>query len=438
MSMRKSGASNSLVSAKQATPPPLNEIFDYPQYTIRGITTWEQIAILGRENIRALIKSARYFERQLSERIKELTRRKSVIEGKDGSWFQEEAKKFENPQDMVKGFLDNNWLHEPEPIDQKSREREAGATTFNICGWCKYANSGTCRYSYHITTNCALLTAEDDLKFDTPCRLHNSTRADLQTAVEGFNKEISDCKRKRDKVRRGIRHLQSLEQGAPSKPYLMSLRPHDHFNVGDEMVINLSGFQRKTVEGEWAKAICVFGYRHQDGCISGQGIFPIHNNLNYLDGRGVSFGMSRPECFLAAEFYYLRDAFKGDYEFLRIWMDNIEDKLEGFDQNQFQLDLIEGKFAEPPADWQPPSDEIRVESVQDALNVLQMLMEPENLEQLDRWVKMQLRYVHPDKHHIANEAVKAYAQRQTRAVYAARKLLKARLESKSISGLIVI
>ena len=418
-------------SVKTSKLPALAEVFEYPEYTIRGIKTWEQVAILGRENLSQLIKKARQNEQRLSRRIKELTEQMEIMKGKSGAWFVEAAKGFLNPQDMVKGDHPRGDSWDIEPIDEKSQTRAFGTTTFNICGWCKHANCGTMRMYYYITTNCGLYPYGEECKFDTPCKLQKLTEEDFRAVIRNLKRKISFLKDDRKKVQTGIRQFQLLAKDAPSKPYLMSLRPEDYYKIGDELIINLRAFKDKKFDAKWVQATCIFGYRHQDGFVSAVAPFPVHDNLDYYGGRGISSSESNPGCLQYADYHSLRTAFLGgaDQEFVFLWLDNIDSKK--IDLLEFRKDLMEGWILRPPEDQQPIVDEMKVESVKDALRVLQMLMEPESIEDLERWVKMQLRYIRPAaKRQKADDPVKEYVIKQTRAVYAARKLLKERLEDR--------
>jgi hypothetical protein len=176
----------------------------------------------------------------------------------------------------------------------------------------------------------------------------------------------------------------------------------------------------------------VFGYRHHDGCVSAQAQFPIHSNVAYDGGCGYAAGDSHPAILLRSEFEWLRHASEeGDLGFLGLWIANIDSHLKEFDRVQYLKDLT-GDIALPPADWQPPTDEIQVKTVKDATRVLQCLDADlfKTEEEIRSWANMQLRYVHPDRLNGKSDNVKSYAARQTRAVYAARDLLIARLGAR--------
>lgn len=436
---------NELVTTAQvpATTLSFDDVFSYPQYTLRGVEDWDDVSKLGSKNLAALIADARGYEKSLSSSIAGRKEQQNLLSGKSGDDFKEMAKGFDNPVITEIGKREGNWTGDPEPLDAASAERKGHTTTFNICGWCKRAGGGSCRYSYYITTRCSLLgSTSPETRFDTPCLLQSKTANEIAEQVQRIEQEVDVLLAKREKVREGIKLLQHLKKSAPDKPYLMSLRPHDHFNVGDDIMVYVGQWddaetEHKSVvrDGVWVPAIVVFGYRHHDGCVSYQSLFPIHTNMSYFEGRGGGAGMSRPEALLRSEFNYLQEAVQnnetGDLGFVGMWLGNVDEHLRGFDKAQFLRDLSSGKMASPPNDWQPPADEIEVKSVKDAEHVLQMLDASlfKTEGEIKSWAAMQLRHVHPDRLNGASDSVKSYAARQTRAVYAARDLLIARLHA---------
>jgi hypothetical protein len=424
-----------------ATALTFGDVFSYPQYTLRGVDNWMDVSHLGSKNLAKLVSSAHDYEQSLTSNIGKLKEQQNLLRGKSGDDIKEMAKEFQNPTITEIGVPSDSWSKDPEPLDAASKTREGDSTTFNICGWCKHHSGGTGRYQFMITTSCGLLGgASPETRFNTPCLLQCKTETKIAEEVQRFEEEVENLIAKREKVREGIKLLQHFKKGSPEKPYLMSLRPHDHFNVGDEVMVYVGQWgkesEHKTVvkDGVWVPAIIVYGYRHHDGCVSYQALFPIHTNMSYFEGRGGGAGMSRPEVLLRSEFNYLQEILHGnsvnDAHFVDMWLSNIDDHLKGFDSVKFLRDLSSGKMASPPADWQPPTEEIEVRTVKDAEGVLQMLNSSlfKTEREIKDWAGMQLRHVHPDHWSGANENVKSYAARQTRAVYAARDLLIARLK----------
>lgn len=426
---------NELVRASESSVLTIKDVFgDWSSgYLLRGIDSWDQVAILGRGNLTKLVAEARKREGSFTTQISALKDKQNVLRGKSGTDFIEAAKEFENPVITQIGEREGNWSNDPEPLDVASTVRAGGTTTFNMCGWCKHASGSTCRYSYAITSHCSLMDCKSsENRFNTPCHLQKATAIDISSYVGHMEVEIEKAQAERELVRAGIRLLQQLKRRMTTdKPYLMSLRPYDGFNVGDELMVYIGKYENKIVEGDWVPAICVFGYRHQDGCVSYQALFPIHDNLSNFEGRGGGAGDSRPEVMSRSTFCFLNEAFESDPEFLELWIKNTDRErgLEGYDPDAFREALRSGIIAQPPADWEPPTDEIPVKTVKDAERVLQCLDASLFKTEADirSWAKMQLRYVQPDKLASLGNNAKTYAERQTRAVYAARDLLIARL-----------
>ncbi len=415
--------------------PKLDEVFQYVEYTLRGIHSWEEVAQLGSLNLEELIKSARKFESSLTSHIKEKYQKINLLKGKSGKDFIEIAKEYENPQDIRIGRLEGNWVGEDEPIDKKSKDRAYDATTFNMCGWCKHTGGGCCRYSYRITTTCSLIVGSPKTKFNTPCLLHEKTSEDFQKEVELIQEEIDAVKARRQKVRMGINHLLVLKEASIEKPYLMSLRPYNFFDIGDEVMIYIAGWDEseRLVKGDWIEGMVVFGFGHQDGCVSYKTNFPIHSNMSNHEGRGGGAGMARPEVLKKKDFLALKEAFNSDRSFYDLWFNNIETRLKGFDLVTFKSKVVTGFLAVPAEGWVPSEDEnINFSSmtVNEAMNILCLLSEPKKGDEkfLDSWAKMQLTYVHPDKVNSKNKSVHTYAEMQTKKVLAARDFLKERIK----------
>jgi hypothetical protein len=456
-----------------AVLPKVSDVFS--EYDTRGIYSWDRLATVGKNNLGYFLSRLRGSEKGHTNEIQKLQERKNLFleamkepSGIPADYFKRLAKENEI------GKRPGGWGDDPEPLTPESESREAGTTTFNMCGWCKHTGGGSCRYQYHITTTCELLSAlpgqvageklEDyvsqrqtihqyrELRFNTPCLLGLLTKEQCEENIKSIEHNIEIEKIEREKVREAIKKVQEFEAAAKSdKPWLVCNRPSEYMNVGDPLMIYMAGWDNKTVEGDWVEAIGVYGYRHHDSCMSYQTMFPIHSNYSYLEGRGGGAGMGRPEALLRSEFDYLhsimsRNGFghaltlvenggvgSEDTTFVDIWLNSIGSDLKGFDKKKFIQSLMNPNLAKPPKSWIPPTTEITVKTVKDAEHVLNMLDADLHKTEKDirSWANMQLRCVHPDRFANATDEVKQYAARQTKAIYAARELLINRLKSKN-------
>lgn len=451
----------------------------FKTYTLAGVADWSEIHVLGINNVKYLLARVRSMEKDKTNEIDRLQNYKGIFEAALKSteaekhptvacYFEELSKYYDNPQFLPTeiGKRDGGWGDDLEPLTPESETRKSGSTNYNICGWCGHCGGGSCRFSYNITTTCSLLSTyggrinfeemeyygdhtSRELKFNTPCLLKHLTIDQCKGVIVSINRNISDIKLRRDGIRAIIKILIGQREltGKIVKPWIVSNRPCEYMNIGDPMMAYLGGCNNdKIVQGDWVRAIGVFGYRHHDGCISYQTVFPIHANASYLEGRGGGGGISRPEALLFSEFATLvsmayrvrmRDYSYGqlmqstgiedsDIAFLRIWFKNIEQQeLSGFDCVRFYESLKYPQWATPPEDWEPPTEEIKVETEKDAENVLQCLDWKlfSSIDKIIGWADMQLQFVHPEKFQQATAAAQAYATRQTKAVIAARDLL---------------
>ena len=456
---------------------PPNEFF--PKYVLAGVTNWNELQVLGPNNVRYLLSHARSKEQGETQGIAELQEHLALYKAAQqyaataakltvADYFKQQAQQYEAPKFEANdiGRRPGGFDDEDEPLTPESETRQRCTTTFNLCGWCKYVGGGSCRFNYHITAGCNLLDTIDEpigtetmkvysstyvareLKFNTACLLQQLTAEQCERLIGSIQAAIDKRKQERDQIRVVIDILrQQLSlAGTAIKPWLASHRPCSYMEVGDPLVIYTAGWGKdKLVDGDWVKAIGVFGYRHQDGGLSYLTEFPVHSNLSNFEGRGGGGGMARPELLLASEFSLLvamaqrldplmsykqlmlsSDAADADQSFLRLWfMSIISQSLEGFNASKFFEALKNPQFATPPTGWEPPRTEIEIKSEADAEHALHCLNWKlfESEAEIKKWATMQLQFVHPDKHQQASPAVQDYAKRQTKAVIAARDFL---------------
>jgi hypothetical protein len=190
-------------------------------------------------------------------------------------------------------------------LDAASINRKSKTTTFNVCGWCEYASSGSCRYSYYISTHCAFLGyPSGEKKFNTPCFLLSvdkellsgiRTHLSIKRDTAKFDKKTVDAK---------ITFLKALEKKAEKKPALPAHRPCEWFNIDDPVMCYLAEFKDVCIPDVFTTAKVISGYRHHDGCVSVCYDKKVHEG-KYLDGKGGGYGVSRPEVMHKWEFDYL-------------------------------------------------------------------------------------------------------------------------------------
>lgn len=435
------------LSITASTPPSLSSLFC--ESTIRGLSDWEDLLHIGENNIERLIIALRSDEKLLRERIREVSSEQSLFSGRCGEDIKTAAAQFEDPTNITLGLQLDSYTGDPEPIDADSINRKRDSTTFNRCGWCKYAGGGMGRYGFMITPACNLLRhttrAEEAGPANTPCRLQSMSTDDFAKIAEGMAQQIEDLKRKLEGVRNGIRKLQEIKKGQITKPYLMTLRPSEYFNLGDRVMMYIGGQklddrldlggQRigdRLLKGDWAPGKVIMGYRHHDGCVSTCADFPIWRRRDYLNGAGNGYGTGRPECLLAGDFYYLHKNYvHGDYRFVELWLDNADNPHRmDYSHLGFEEALKAGGIATPDEAASSVIDVCAIHTTKDAVNALCLLSEPKNLKELDEWYRFMAGQVHPDRFDKATDEVKAYLNRQLATYNEARELLTKELNLK--------
>ena len=301
-----------------------------PSYWRVLASSTADILFLGKVNIRGMIRHWRYEASSLASQMKEVDANLTFLKGKNDALLKQEAARFENPTFPNVGLGTGNWSGDPEPLDSASVSRQRGTTTLNVCGWCKHAGGGTCRYSYYITTRCSIRTNaglhEDERKFNTPCFLPAATDSELDELRTGLATQLQTLKAAKADVDDKIVVLLECEKHAEKKPAFPGHRPHDWFNEDDPVVCFVGSWKECIITNEFATAKVILGYRHHDGCVSVCFDSKVHNGKN-LDGHGGGYGMSRPEVMHVWEYEYMLK----HPDFCNVWLKlGTSDHLEGF------------------------------------------------------------------------------------------------------------
>lgn len=306
-----------------------------PQYWDVTASTVEDVVFFGQITIREMIRSWRYTANGLGSQIKDVDEKLKLLRGKGAADIREIAKQYENPEFPHVGVPKDSWSRDPEPLDAASINRKRNATTFNVCGWCKYAGGGSGRYSYMITTSCSIKThaglKDEERRFNTPCFLKEAPDEVFDEIRNGLARERERLIEEKRATDEKIKFLLTLEKRAEKKPAMPDHRPHDWFNVDDSVVCYVGMWKERIVRDNFATAKVINGYRHHDGCVSVCYDERVHSG-EYLEGHGGGYGISRPEVMHAWEFEYLL----GHPDFASLWSKNGTSKhLRNFDAKQF-------------------------------------------------------------------------------------------------------
>lgn len=306
------------------------------------VPTEADLIFIGSKNLEYLKQYWRSEERSLSKQVKEAQSDIDLLVGKTPEDIKAMAAKYENPDFPRIGVLEDSWGDDPEPLDAASINREPGATTFNVCGWCEHCGGGTCRHSYHITTYCPLIPRQlgngetwggnDKFRFNTPCALANGTQELLDTCVEHLKARKANLVARKQRAAAFASYLAEVMNKAEEKPYFASHRPHNWFNL-DDCVMFLTGDFESVLPGKakiFVSGKVINGYRHHDGCVSVCSDEPFHTG-ECCDGCGSGFGTARPEVLHNWEFEYL----KTHSDYLKVWVRCSKADLNQFDSKEF-------------------------------------------------------------------------------------------------------
>lgn len=381
-----------------------------PKYWhLPDVKTAEDLVFLGKINIRQLIRYWRDDAHSLSEQVKDLEKLIKMLKNKTGKDFAKLAAGHENPKftaAMIGAMSDS--FGDLEPLDVASQNRESNATTFNMCGWCKFGTGGTGRYSYHITTECQFLykagmrdndqtipskavltyhavepvtklgatnngerkaagqalirmeasypglkalvekskgwSTTTQRRFNTPCFMPNLSEKDVESHIKGMETQKQKLISKKQDADAGIKLLLSLEKMAEEKPALSDHRPYDSYFIDEKMVCYVANWKDRIVKSDWVTARVIDGYRHNDGCVSVRYDQKIHSGP-YLEGHGGGYGMARPEILKLWEYHFLRC----HPDFAKVWINSIDKHMPEFDRAKMLAALTENKFLALPA-----------------------------------------------------------------------------------------
>ena len=289
-----------------------------PEYWDLPVEEEKDIVFLGQVTVQQMVNRWRSALKSQDRRVEQIEERLHLLQDNDILSLREVAEGYVNPTDIVVGHDESGWGggENREPLDRASLERESDATTLNICGWCKHASGGLCRYNFHIETRCSFeedagTGDHDDRVFDSPCFIRTADDRRLNDLRHGIEGKLNRLRLERHETAKKLRATVDLLRKTEVKPALPKHRPHDWFNVDDPVVCFIGGWpddaksKRITAaEFELVTAKVIDGYRHHDGCVSVRYDERVHNG-DYLDGHGGGYGMSRPEILHPWELDYL-------------------------------------------------------------------------------------------------------------------------------------
>jgi hypothetical protein len=299
-----------------------------------GATTAEAMTYYGKPNLEKMARYWLQMENEYEYATRKYQSKIDVLRNQTVESLRKIAAQYENPAFPKIGRMSKSLFPNVlGPRDKASKNRPKGATTFNVCGWCKHAiGSIGCR-GCHITSLCGLIPmelgdgsgrqGEEEFCFNTPCALINRTDSFIRACVEHLTtkrKEAEECILLAEQKKWYLLNIYSM---AKEKPIFSNERYDSHFDVGNRVAcfVNFDGIVCKPgfVFGEVVKNY----NRNTDSPLSVVTDEQTHDNTDMKDGYGLEFcSPSRPDIMLKEEYDYL----KANPDYLEVWLKAIPDR----------------------------------------------------------------------------------------------------------------
>lgn len=209
-----------------------------------AVFTRDQLLFLGRDNLqhfRDTWKTMLRTSQSVLNTHEELLR---LIEGKSPAELQALAAQYDNPN-----YPSQPSRYEGEdiaPADPTANSRAPDSTTFNICGWCKYAHcylhpTSRTRLPHETRVfrpSCGLLSdkwqQEYEHAYNHPCPLTHSSLSNTYPAgiCTNIHTRHNRLLAHHQQISEYIAHLNSLIAIAEPKPLFPSYRSDKHYAIG--------------------------------------------------------------------------------------------------------------------------------------------------------------------------------------------------------------
>lgn len=320
---------------------------------IDALTSAADLMVIGTQNLTVIIGKLRSSERECSVAIEKSYEKLALFKGKSGKDFEALAATFERP--VIRMAISKDARDRLVPVDVQSHLREEGATTFNVCGWCKHASSGSYNGRIMVSAICGLSDVKREkpsdyewVQADTPCQFTSFTAEQCEQLAQQWREVIESAKARRDGIRSLIKALQDIAKNQPNRPLLPTLRHWTHFELGQPVVAFVGQMESRTTDADWVAATVIKGYRYQDGIVSYGADTPFHSG-DYLAGAGGWGGDSRAEFLKKDEFDTLREAANSLDEatvgFFEVFM-RAATKTSGLDTRLYRQAFQSGRVAQ--------------------------------------------------------------------------------------------
>lgn len=227
-----------------------------PQQSFHGIhpLTKDDLVFLGKNNLGTILRHYEREKRAIEDQLKKTMDQHAELDGKTPTDIKKMAATYDRPSELPKlpqrkdkdGRPVVDKRGQPKPFDDASINRQADATTYNFCGWCKHCvptGDARIRHNCRIDATCSLIPKEfgggnaihghDRLLYNTPCIIANGPQYLLKMCTAHLLYKIKELTEEKRKIRSYMKFICDALEQAEEKPYFPGHRPADHFKLGD-------------------------------------------------------------------------------------------------------------------------------------------------------------------------------------------------------------
>jgi|GEM_PF-6681156 len=369
---------------------------------LSGIGSWSELHCIGSNNIQSLYRYVLTSWEVCKERYEEALGDCCLLLGDTPQDLARRAELYEFPEEIVFGKEPQDNHSVIEPIDEASVQRRKGTTTFNVCGWCVYANRGYTIHHCNLNPVCRLLPSENGVKsgkkrFDTPCELLKCSSTELRQVGSALLRMVQKLEGEVAFLQEVMRRLRTLEACQRPKPFLPAYRDGSCFLPGEEIVFFLPPESGACVESCWYTGIV--GARTHPVIVEFLSGRTMWERSSWREGRHVICSMNQPYLLPLSSLRYLQQvaSFKDmhDRMFYQIWIRSVV-----ISQGKWGLGALDQLICEAvPVEGSGEIESIMPSTnIPDALHDLRLSRLPDSLEELDEWYASMKSCVSADKY----------------------------------------
>jgi hypothetical protein len=220
------------------------------------VRSFDELVHFGKHNLTEMEKYWADYHLSVSGQLAMVNEMRGFFE-RGSQFLRELASQYERPEIPKRDYYDSVL----EPVDAQSMLRKAGATTFNICGWCTYAKDGFGQFNWQTNPRCSLL---EMAQIDTSRRSYDSECALLTLESETFARLVANFKSLSSRLRilvsrsrKMFKMLMEFQTHAQAKPLFPFARPVDWFELGDRVVCLLGRITGQEISKYWVMGTIV-------------------------------------------------------------------------------------------------------------------------------------------------------------------------------------